>query len=60
MRKTYWSADKLEQEKKTYLIGIINETTILPKPYNKVNTPTSSEHKDHADLDERVKENTKM
>ena len=48
--------------KKTYLIGIINEvTTNIPKPDNKEpNAPTSSEQKESADPDKRVKENTKM
>ena len=53
-------ADKSEQEKKTYLIGIINELkAIMPKP-NKVNTPTSSELKDYRDPDESVKDNIKV
>ena len=54
-------AGKSEQDKKTYLIGIINEvTTIIQKPDNKeFNTQTSSEQKKDADPDERVKENTK-
>ena len=52
-------ADKSEQDKKTYLIGIINEvTTIMPKSDNKeFNTTTSSEQKEDTDPDERVKEN---
>ena len=55
-------ADKLEQDKKTYLIGIINEvTTIMPKPDNEeLNTTTSSEQKEDTDPDDRVKENTKV
>ena len=53
-------ADKSEQEKKTYLIGIINELkAIMPKP-NKVNTPTSSALKDYRDPDESVKDNIKV
>lgn len=50
-------ADKSEQEKKTYLIGIINKlTTIISITGNKqVNTPASSEHKDDTDANERVK-----
>ena len=48
-------ADKSEQDKKTYLISIINEvTTIMPKPDNKqLNT---SEDKDDTDPDKRMKE----
>ena len=55
-------ADKSEQDKKTYLIGIINEvTTIMAKPDNKeLNAATSSEQKEDTDPDERVKENTKV
>ena len=55
-------ADKSEQDKKTYLIGIVNEvTTIMSKHDNKkLNTPTSSEQKKDTDPDERVKENTKV
>ena len=54
-------ADKSEQDKKTCLIGIINEvTTIIQKPDNKeLNAPISSEQKRDTDLDERVKGNTK-
>ena len=53
--------DKSEQDKKTCLIGIINEaTTIIQKPDNKeLNAPASSEQKRDTGLDERVKENTK-
>ena len=55
-------ADKSEHDKKTYLIGIINEvTTIMAKPDDKeLNTPTSSEQKEDTDPYERVKENTKV
>ena len=55
-------ADKSEQDKKTYLIGIIYEvTTIMPKSDNKeLNTTTSSEQKEDTDPHERVKENTKV
>ena len=55
-------ADKSEQDKKTYLISIINEvTTIMPKPDNKqLNVPASSEQEKDTDPDERVKENTKV
>ena len=55
-------ADKSEQDKKTYLTGIINEvTTIMPKADNKeLNATTSSEQKEDTDPDERVKENTKV
>ena len=55
-------ADKSEQDKKTYLISIINEvTTIMPKPDNKQrNAPATSEQKKDTDPDDRVKENTKV
>ena len=52
-------AEKSEQDKKTYLIGIINEvTTVMPKLDTKqLNTPTSSDYKDDdADSAGRVKE----
>ena len=54
--------DKSEQDKKTYLISIINEvTTIMPKPDNKQrNAPATSEQKKDTDPDDRVKENTKV
>ena len=54
--------DKSEQDKKTYLISIINEvTTIMPKPDNKQrNAPVTSEQKKDTDPDDRVKENTKV
>ena len=54
--------DKSEQDKKTYLIDIINEVTIImPKSDNKeLNTTTSSEQKEDTDPEERVKENTKV
>ena len=56
-------ADKSEQDKKTYLIGIINEvTTIMPKSDTKQhNTPKSNEHKDDdEDPDVRIKKSTKI
>ena len=55
-------AEKSEQDKKTNLIGIINEvTTIMQKLDNKeLNAPTSSEQKKDADPDERAKENIKV
>ena len=56
-------AEKSEQDKKTYLIGIINEvTTIMPKSDTKQhNTPKSSEHKDDdEDPDVRIKKSTKI
>ena len=55
-------ADKSEQDKKIYFIDIINEvTTIIPKPDSKeLNAPTSSKQKEDTDLDERLKENTKV
>ena len=52
-------AEKSEQDKKTYLIGIINEvTTVMPKLDTKqLNTPTSSDYKnDDADSVLRVME----
>ena len=54
--------DKSKQHKKTYLIGTINKVaTIMPKPDNKeLNTPTSSEQKEDAYSDKRVKENIKV
>ena len=57
------NADKSEQDKKTYLTGIINEvTTVMPKLDTKqLDIPTSSEYKDDdADSDVRVKENTEL
>ena len=55
-------AEKSEQDKKTNLIGIINEvTTIMQKLDNKeLKAPTSSEQKKDADPDERAKENIKV
>ena len=56
-------ADKSEQDKKTYLIGIINEvTTIMPKSDTKQhNTPKQNEHKDDdEDPDVRIKKSTKI
>ena len=56
-------ADKSEQDKKTYFIGIINEvTTIMPKSDTKQhNTPKSNEHKDDdEDPDVRIKKSTKI
>ena len=56
-------ADKSEQDKKTYLIGIINEvTTIMPKSDTKQhNTPKSNEHKDDdEDPDVRIKKSKKI
>ena len=54
--------DQSGQDKKTYLIGIVNEvTTIMPKLDNKqLNTPTLSKHNEDTDPDGKVKKNAKV